>query len=66
MLVMRMWRVKEKNTYSQMCIDARVTCCTREILVLAVGDVLVCLRVSVLLGKSEIDYIYLCTLNECE
>ena len=50
-----------RNTYSQVSVDARITCSTCEILVLTIGYMLMCLGVSVLLSKSEINHIYLCT-----
>ena len=45
------------HTNSQVSVDASITRSPREVLVLPVGDVLVCLGVSVLLGETEVDHV---------
>ena len=41
-----------------MCVDGGVAGCARHTLVLAVGDVLVCARVTILLGEAKVDDVH--------
>ena len=41
-----------------MCVDGCVACCAGQVLVLAVGDVLVCAGVAVLLGQAKVDDVH--------
>lgn len=42
-------------TFSQVCVDAHVACCSSQTLVLPVWDVFFGLRVYVLFGQTKID-----------
>ena len=42
-------------TDAQVGVDGGVACGARQVLVLAVGDVLMCAGVAVLLGQAEVD-----------
>lgn len=43
---------------SKMCVDAGVSGSPGEVLVFSVGNVLVCSRITVFLGKPEVDNIH--------
>ena len=44
-----------ERTDAQVCVDGGVAGSARQVLVLAVGDVLVCAGVPILLGQSKVD-----------
>ena len=46
------------RTNPQVCVDGGVAGCARQILVLAVGDVLVCACVTVLLGQAKVNDVH--------
>ena len=41
--------------YAQMSVDASVSCCTSQVLVLAIRNVLFSPRVSILLGQAKVN-----------
>ena len=45
-------------TYAQMSVYAGISCCSCEILVFPIWDMLVCSRISVFFGKAEVYYVH--------